>query len=837
MRPAISICLLLTILISTPFTFADEADPVRVFLLAGQSNMEGHAVVDLVHEKHYNGGRGTLIRLLEDPGMATRMGHLRQTDGSWTVRDDVHVRYLTHNGTLKKGPLSIGFAVYDDPHHFGPELQMGHILGDSYEEPVLLIKTCWGGKSLHVDFRPPSAGGETGPYYRQMIDEYRQGIAAIDEEFPELAGRPTELSGFFWFQGWNDIFTDGALDAYEQNMAHLIDDLRKELSVENLPVVIGETGNANSFPLRHAQAAVAERPEYHGTVSFVSTAQFLRRPEDSPNSGHGHHWFGHAESYFEVGKVLGEEMLRLINGGNRPGSDEHPGPGVAEGATGPGRWAATLFEGYDSKRAFETIAFADRFYREPGNEGFEATLDHVLEGLEASDFGKDERLELEVIETPMRSKAWTPRSASLILHVEGEEDRQLLSFRNPRDPHRTMLPVNAPSCDVEGPLCFAVEDLNEGDILVTDQSIGRANRGARSRGAVAVLSSRLSSFNVDPTGGGRHLDAIHYSSIRGGDDFPVAMISPRVHSILKQHPDARASLKAQVSLDERPLRTIVATVIGSEFPDEVVALAAHVQEPGAVDNASGIGGQLEGVRSLVEALKNEKFSWPRRSIAFIWGDEMAMSRIFLDKTTRNTVAAFSADMIGASQGMTGAIALLERSPDPGAMAVLPPDSHTPWGRGRVQESDLRPSGISVIARMAMHDVAGVSSGWTTGEHPWEGGSDHDVFLARGIPAILMWHFTDFAYHTSLDRLGNVDPRSVKRMSVALMCSAMAVADPQQGDIERYRQTIDIEETLRRQAAKTAGDERTVQRWKVWSEGARNWLDALCNDLPLDSSGG
>ena len=835
MRPAISSIVLLALLFSPAVASGDEGVPVKVFLLAGQSNMEGHAVVDLVHEEHYNGGRGTLIRLLEDPAMAARMGHLRQADGSWTARDDVQVRYLTHNGTLKTGPLSIGFAVYDDLHHFGPELQMGHVLGDAFEAPVLLVKTCWGGKSLHVDFRPPSAGGETGPYYKQMIEEYRQGIAAIDEEFPELAGRPTELAGFFWFQGWNDIYTDGAIESYEQNMAHLIDDVRKEFSVADLPVVIGETGNAGSLPLRHAQAAVAERPEFTGNVSFVSTAQFLRRPEDSPNSGHGHHWFGNAESYFGVGEVLGEEMVRLINDGERPGSDEHRGPGIGQGKTGPGRWAATLFAGYDPKGAFETIAFADRYYREPGNDGFEATLDHVIEGLAACGFGKDERLELEVIETPMRSKAWTPRSASLTLLVEGEEGRRLLSFRNSNDPHRTMLPVNAPSCDVEGPLCFDADELKKGDILVTDQSIRGASSSARSRGAVAVLSSRLSGYNVDPTGGDRHLDAIHYSSARGVGDFPVAMISPRVHSILREHPDARVALKAQVSFDERPLRTVVATVIGSKIPGETVALAAHVQEPGAVDNASGVGGQLEGVRSLVEALEKENFSWPRRSISFIWGDEMTMSRIYLEETKRRTVAAFSADMIGASQGMTGAIALLERSPDPGAMAVLPPDSHTPWGRGRVSESNLDPSGISVIARMAMHDVAGVSSGWTIGEHPWEGGSDHDVFLRAGIPAILMWHFTDFAYHTSLDRLGHVDPRSVRRMSVALMCSALAVADPQPGDLERYRNTIRLERSMRRQAAKKAGDEKTVKRWDAWCDGADAWLDALCNDRPVDDS--
>jgi hypothetical protein len=229
------------------------------------------------------------------------------------------------------------------------------------------------------------------------------------------------------------------------------------------------------------------------------------------------------------------------------------------------------------------------------------------------------------------------------------------------------------------------------------------------------------------------------------------------------------------------------------------------------------------------ALEKNVIGWPARSISFVWGDEMTMSRIFLDHTKRKTIAAFSADMIGASQGMTGAIALLERSPDPGAVAVLPPDSHTPWGSGRVRESDLQPSGVSIIARLAMQDVAASSNGWVIGEHPWEGGSDHDVFLGRGVPAILMWHFTDFAYHTSLDRLSHVDPRMVRRMSVALMASALAVADPQPEDLERYQRAIEQERTLRIQAVKKADDPDSEKLWLEWFEGAHQWLTSLCNE--------
>jgi hypothetical protein len=285
---------------------------VRVFLLAGQSNMEGQAVVDLDHEEHYNGGRGTLVKVLETPEISAEFGHWG-APGAWTVREDVHVSYQPATGPLKAGPLTIGYAVYEGAHHFGPEMELGWELGEHFGEPVLLIKTCWGGKSLMKDFRPPSAGGDVGPFYRQMIAEYRDAIARLDERFPQLAGLQPELSGFFWFQGWNDMFTEGALPAYALNLELLVKDLRKDLDAPDLPFVVGQTGNADNNELWKAQEAATQSAEFEGAARYVPTRAFLRRPEDSPNQGHGHHWFGNAESYLRIGDAMGAAMVKLLS--------------------------------------------------------------------------------------------------------------------------------------------------------------------------------------------------------------------------------------------------------------------------------------------------------------------------------------------------------------------------------------------------------------------------------------------------------------------------------------------------------------------------------------------
>ncbi len=119
--------------------------------------MEGQGVVDMDHPKYYNGGKGNLNTVMAaDPD---RYKHLKDAKGNWMVREDVFVRFRNKQGVMAGG-LTIGFTGYGSDrsrHHIGPELQIGHQLGDAIDGPVLLIKTAWGGKSLYKDFRPPSA--------------------------------------------------------------------------------------------------------------------------------------------------------------------------------------------------------------------------------------------------------------------------------------------------------------------------------------------------------------------------------------------------------------------------------------------------------------------------------------------------------------------------------------------------------------------------------------------------------------------------------------------------------------------------------------------------------
>jgi aminopeptidase YwaD len=329
------------------------------------------------------------------------------------------------------------------------------------------------------------------------------------------------------------------------------------------------------------------------------------------------------------------------------------------------------------------------------------------------------------------------------------------------------------------------------------------------------------------------LDAIQFSSVDESIGLPVAQISSRSYSQIQAAVEAggaELSLKARVEIGGRETRTLVATIVGASLPNEVVALSSHLEAPGASDNATGAAGQLENALTLVRVLEAGGLSAPARSLAFIWGQENQEATDWLTHQNRRAIAAVNAVMIGESFKKTGARALLERYPDPGALVTVAPDEHTLWGSRSIDANWLAPNGLSIIARCAMVDVSQHVGGWMTFENPYEGGTDHERFIDSGVPAVLFWHFTDFTFHTSLDRLEMVDSAELKRMAVAALATAMALADPRPQDLTRYLRSVDHERQARVDAALAAGEDAVAEDWRVWCTGVRQWFRIMCLHL-------
>ncbi|MFN3166082.1 MAG: sialate O-acetylesterase [Phycisphaeraceae bacterium] len=297
---------------------AQAQNKVQVFILAGQSNMEGKGQVAGATIP------GTLEnRVVQDPA---NFGHLVSSGtNNWITRTDVSIASTTGPGnSIISGGLTVGFG--SSSNQIGPELGFGWEMGELYGEDVLLIKTAWGGRSLLADFRPPSAvqkrGGEVGSTYTDMINVINDTLANIGTYVPGYAGQGYELKGFGWHQGFNDRINQTAVDEYEENLVDFINDVRFELKAADLPFVVANTGiggpnesNARALQLMAAQTAVDEltgtNPQTN--VRAIDTRQFWVDAADSPvpSGSQGFHWNQAGQTMYLMGEAMGEQMATM----------------------------------------------------------------------------------------------------------------------------------------------------------------------------------------------------------------------------------------------------------------------------------------------------------------------------------------------------------------------------------------------------------------------------------------------------------------------------------------------------------------------------------------------
>jgi len=297
--------------------------PLEVYILAGQSNMQGQAKVE------------TFDYIGDDPATAPLLKEMRGPDGKPRVCAKVWISYLT--GSREKlgegtGKLTAGYGARSNPAEdggkIGPEFTFGITMSKATDAPILIIKAAWGGKSLHTDFRPPSAGpyefseaqlenfkkqgkdikqvkadkaDRTGHYYRLMIKHVKHVLADIKRVVPDYdAKQGYKIAGFVWFQGWNDMVDSGTYPnrskpggyaKYGEWMADFIRDVRKDLSAPKMPFVIGVMGvdgvidedynpryKVTHANFRAAMAAPTKLPEFKGNVAAVRTGLYWDKP-------------------------------------------------------------------------------------------------------------------------------------------------------------------------------------------------------------------------------------------------------------------------------------------------------------------------------------------------------------------------------------------------------------------------------------------------------------------------------------------------------------------------------------------------------------------------------
>ena len=302
------------------FASFSAANPLKVYILAGQSNMEGHAKLS------------SFDHIGMDPKTAPILKEMRGASGEPVELEDVWITYRTgkEEDQAGVGKLTSGFGARrvstEDGGKIGPEFTFGIYTRKLVNEPILIIKTAWGGKSINTDFRPPSAGpyefnekqletfkkqgkdiatmkaernAKVGRYFRMMMEHVRSVLADPGKIHPGYNAKDGyELGGFVWFQGWNDMVDSGTYpdrgkkggyDQYSEVMAQFIRDVRSGLNSPNLPFVIGVMGAGGPTDLygprqqryknihqyfRDSMAAPASLPEFRGNVTAVLTEKY-----------------------------------------------------------------------------------------------------------------------------------------------------------------------------------------------------------------------------------------------------------------------------------------------------------------------------------------------------------------------------------------------------------------------------------------------------------------------------------------------------------------------------------------------------------------------------------
>ena len=339
----LAICVLvMTYMIAVVAGAEGANNKLKVFILSGQSNMEGVCNVSTIDFLGEDKKHGHLLKKVKPDGKTLAR------------RADVWVANRGHYGKLAPGYGARRGDVLGS--NIGPEYAFGLFIGEAIEEQVLLIKYAPGGRSLYTNFRPPSAGVPEGADPEKIGEDYRKLVAYVHDTlnnlkkhfagYDESAGY--EIAGFVWFQGYNDLFGVNSRKEYGQNLVGLIKDLRKEFKAPQMKVVVGVMGvngplnevNPKQKDVRDGQRFVNTVPEFKGNVKAVETGGLLhpqileikcagwlypqRDLKKSPitaeeqamlnraTSAKGYHYFGSGRFFILAGKTFADTMLDLL---------------------------------------------------------------------------------------------------------------------------------------------------------------------------------------------------------------------------------------------------------------------------------------------------------------------------------------------------------------------------------------------------------------------------------------------------------------------------------------------------------------------------------------------
>ena len=479
----------------------------------------------------------------------------------------------------------------------------------------------------------------------------------------------------------------------------------------------------------------------------------------------------------------------------------------------------------DRDAAMALVTKMAPLWRLAGNPQFDQSLEWIDASLKAAGIAT----RYDTIPSP--SQGWEMRDA--VLRLDGPAGEIVLS----REQDRVPLAINSFPTPPGGTTA-ALVDVGAGTdaahyagktvkgavVLADGPLVAVWNQAVKAHGAAGVISTQIAPYTrPDTTPGVLQWGNIPYAADRPSFGFKA---TPRAAKRLRDRLAAgpvRVHVTADTVFHRRPVRTLVAEFPGTRWPDDHVVLVAHVQEPGANDNASGSG-------TLLAAALAHPAGDGRRGDAAAGADaDAALGRREpgqrrLDRRRRRprrraSLAMMSLDMTGEDTAKTGGTFLIEKGPDPTAVWARPSDPHSEWGASEVPRSMLRGSFLNDL-HLGVALRRARDTGWVVRTNPYEGGSDHTSFTKAGVPALLNWHFTDRYYHTNLDTIDKVSAVTMGHVATVVATTAMFLAAADATDVAPMEAMLRTarDARLETERANTAPAE-VMDAWREWYDQA------------------
>ncbi|MDE3253620.1 MAG: M28 family peptidase, partial [Bacteroidota bacterium] len=479
-----------------------------------------------------------------------------------------------------------------------------------------------------------------------------------------------------------------------------------------------------------------------------------------------------------------------------------------------------------------------------GNTGFNESIHYVEKILQKAGFVQENKGEADgpltyrIEKRKMKGPTWEAVDASVWLGNETQPLLTMSSNRNMIAIHSASTPANGETAELVFVGKGSVSDFEKqdvkGKIVLGETATGALYNRAMQRGALGVMGYSMPAY-TEPQ---KYIHSIQFQGIPYTDSLHQKWgiaLSYDAYTRLKAalaKGTVQVRVKVQTRIYPSTELTLVANVRGETLPDERFVFSAHVQEPGANDNATGVGTLAEMARVTAELVHQKKIH-PQRTLTFLWGDEIISTRRYIADDpirAKGIKWGLSLDMVGEDVSKTTGSFLIEKMPDPSAIWTRGADKHTEWGGSKLSESDMFPHYFNdFLLNRCMQQSR--FNGWVVHTNPFEGGSDHTPFLQAKIPGLLMWHFTDVFYHTDADRLDKVSPAEMKNVGVSglaaayTLCSASEsttlslIAELEKNAIERLQTEWLLSKTALQQGAAPDSEKHILQVWSDWYQKA------------------